>query len=149
MKKMVYFILLLVAISFPFSARANNKTAQKLGVCFVDSLNGKERKELAKWMYFGMSKHSTIKRYSRVSQTDFDNMNKYIGALITRLMTEDCPSISKLAMEGNGTEILGYAFGVVGEVAMKELMNEPNVEKSLSAFDQYLDEEKFNQAFND
>ena len=39
------------------------------------------------------------------------------------------------------------AFGIVGEVAMLELMAEPSVSNALGAFDKYLDQGKFDKAF--
>ena len=146
MKRYLYCMFILTIMVIPATSNAN-QSAQKLGVCLVDSLNGKERKELAKWIYFGMSAHSTIKPYSNISQKKLASMNKYVGTLITRLITEDCPKIAKKAINENGSSAFEYAFEIVGKVAMQELMTEPSVEKYLGAFEQYLDQDKFNQAF--
>ncbi|PLY02551.1 MAG: hypothetical protein C0623_03560 [Desulfuromonas sp.] len=123
------------------------QAAQDLAVCLTDSINGKERKNLAKWIYFGMSTHSTIKPYTKATQKDFDGMNKYVGGLITRLMTEDCPQTANAAFKEGGTSSIQYAFGIVGEVAMQELMTEPSVSQALGAFEKYLDQDKFDQTF--
>lgn len=56
-----------------------SEEAQQLGTCLTDSLNGKERKNLAKWIFLGMSSHSLIKPYSNVSESDFDHSNKFVG----------------------------------------------------------------------
>lgn len=146
MKKYLYVISLLIILITPITAIAN-QTAEKLGVCLADSLNGKERKELAKWMYFAMSAHSTIKPYTKITKKDIDNMNKYVGALITRLMTEDCPQIAKEARKEIGLPAFEYAFGFVGKIAMEELMIEPSVTKAVQSFEPYLDQDKFNQVF--
>ena len=146
MKKYLYLILLLIIATNPITTYAN-QASQKLGVCLVDSLNGKERKELAKWIYFGMSTHSTIKPYSKATQKDFDNMNKYVGALITRLLTTNCPVIANKALKESGSSALEFAFGVLGKVAMQELMTEPGVTKALGAFEKYLDRDKFDKTF--
>ena len=141
----VFSILLSILIS-PASLNASQE-AQNLGACLTDSMNGKERKNLAKWIYLGMSTHSVIKPFSNVSQKDIDNSNKYVGSLITRLITEDCPKAAKLAHEKGGSAAFEYAFRVVGEVAMKELMTEPAVSQSLGAFEKHLDHKKFNKVF--
>lgn len=147
MKTFLMVVVSCAALLFAGVAQAAGPQAQRLGVCLTESLNGKERKLLAKWVFLSISAHSTIKPYSSASPKDIDDSNRYVGGLITRLMTEDCPSQAKAAFEENGARAFEDAFRVVGEVAMMELMNEPAVGESLGAFEQYLDQEKFNQAF--
>ena len=125
-----------------------SEEAQQLGTCLTDSLNGKERKNLAKWIFLGMSSHSLIKPYSNVSESDFDHSNKFVGELVTRLLTEDCPEQAKAAAKVNGAAAFEQAFEIVGQVAMQELMAEPSVGQSLGAFEKYLDQEKINNVFN-
>jgi len=146
MKNKFLVILMLIIMLAPNIANAN-QAAQKLGVCLTDSLNGKERKNLAKWIYFGMSRHSSINTYTKATEKDFDDINKYVGELITRLMTEDCPAIADAALKEGGTAAFEYAFGIVGQVAMQELMAEPSVSQAMGAFEKYLDQEKFDQTF--
>ena len=101
--------------------------ARQFGVCLTDSMSGKERKNLAKWIFMGMSAHSMIKPYSNVSESDIDNSNQYVGKLITRLITEDCPEQARTASEVMGSAAFEQAFKVVGELAMQELMAELSV----------------------
>ena len=146
MKMQFVTMLLVMGLVCPVITHANQE-AQNLGVCLTDSLTGKERKKLAKWIYFGLSTHSTIKPYSTVSQSDIEESDKYVGALITRLLTEDCPDQAKSAYEKGGAGAFEYAFGIVGQVAMQEIMAESNVSNALQSFETYLDQEKFNQVF--
>jgi len=95
-----------------------------------------------------MSAHSTIKPYANVSSKDIDDSNRYVASLITRLMTRDCPKQAKAAFQNGGTSAFEYAFGIVGQVAMQELMTEPAVSQALGAFDKYLDKDTFNKVFN-
>jgi hypothetical protein len=124
-----------------------DESTQLLSVCLTDSLNGKERKELAKWVFLAMSSHSVIKPYAKVSEQDLDDSNKFVGELITRLMTEDCPDQVKAAVDENGPLAIQNSFRVVGEVAMQELMADQGVTQSLSGFERYIDQEKINKVF--
>jgi hypothetical protein len=139
--------LLLSAVTMLPSYTFASQEAQQLAVCLTDSLNGKERKNLAKWIYLGMSTHSIIKPFSNVTEQDIDDTNRYVGALVTRLLTEDCPKQAKAAIDVGGQGAMENAFRLVGEVAMQELMTEPSVGNALGAFDKYLDQEKFDKAF--
>ena len=73
-------------------------------------------------------------------------MDKYVGELITRLITKDCNEISNKALEEDSSAF-EYAFSIVGQVAMQELMTESSVSESLGAFEKYLDLEEFEAAF--
>ncbi|WNZ56023.1 hypothetical protein QT397_24805 [Microbulbifer sp. MKSA007] len=146
MNKIIKAIVLSSSLIATGAAYANQE-AQQLSICLTDSMNGKERKNLAKWIFFGMSSHSSIKPFSKVTESDIGDSSKYVGALITRLITEDCPSQAKAASKVLGSAAFDQAFKVVGEVAMQELMAEPSVGHSLGAFEKHLDKEKFNAVF--
>ncbi len=146
MKTYVILIVLAATLLTPIMARSSQE-AQRLGICLTDSLNGKERKNLAKWIYFGMSAHSIMRPYSNITRKEKEKLDKYVADLITRLLTKDCPKQTASAFKENGSEGLKYAFGVVGKVAMQELMNEPKVSRSLGAFEKYINKDKFKNVF--
>ena len=147
MKRYIFVLCVLSGLLTPVVAQAGTE-AQQLGVCLTDSLDGKERKSLAKWIFFGMSTHSTIEQYSNIATEDIESSDRYVGYLVTRLLTEDCPEQAKLAFEEGGTGGLEYAFRIVGRVAMQEIMAEAKVSQSLGAFEKYLDREKFSKVFD-
>ena len=140
-------IILSVIILANMNSVFAGQPTQQFSACLTDSLNGKERKLLAKWIYFGMSSHSLIKPYSNASDKDIEESNKFVGALITRMLTEDCPKQAKAALDDSGATAFTEAFRIVGEVAMQELMTEPSVSQSLGAFEKYMDQSKFDEAF--
>lgn len=115
--------------------------------CLVDTLNGKERKNLAKWIFFAIAAHPEIKSYSKASLKDINNSDKYVGKLITKLLTVDCPNELKNATKSNPRAI-EQGFGLVGKVAMQELMTNQNVTKAISNYIQYADQEKINQVLS-
>src|SRR6185436_21082717 len=65
--------------------------------CMVDTLSGKERKSLAKWIFFSIAAHPDIKSYSKASGQDIKESDVYVGKLITRLLTVSCPEELKKA----------------------------------------------------
>ncbi|KPK56107.1 MAG: hypothetical protein AMS22_02315 [Thiotrichales bacterium SG8_50] len=146
MKRYFFVISIIAGLLTPVGAHAGPQ-AYELGACLTDALNGKERKSLAKWIFFGMSAHSSIEQYSNISAEDIETSDRYVGYLVTRLLTENCPGQAKLAFEEGGTGGIEYAFRVVGQVAMQEIMAEPGVSQSLGAFEKYLDRDRFNQIF--
>ena len=146
MKKTLLILSVIDGLLFPPLSQ-DNQSSQQLASCFTDSLNGRERKELAKWIFVAISTHSTLEPYANISTADRDSTDLFTANLITRLMTQDCPNQVKFAMKQHGSAALVNAFKLVGEVAMQELMNDANVNRSISGFERYLDEDKFKQVF--
>ena len=112
--------------------------------CMVDSLNGKERTNLAKWIFLSMAVHPEIRSSPGVNQTEVRQSDEYVGKLITRLLTSDCPTQMKKAHQSDPMAVQ-KAFELVGRVAMQELMTNQNVMKALTNYAQFMDQQKINK----
>ncbi|WP_221932877.1 hypothetical protein [Thalassotalea sp. PS06] len=138
-------ILLLVLMSTFLAPSFANTQSDQLASCMVDSLNGKERKKLAQWIFFAMSAHPEIEVYSRVTQENRDETDQYIGNLLTRLLTKDCPEQASAVLKSSNSTGMGNAFRLVGQVAMRELMTNSNVSNAIANFEQHMDSAKISQ----
>ena len=149
MKKYVVCTLILAVFLFTGFFRLPHAIAgpasDALGTCMVDSLSGKERKQLAKWIFFAMSAHPEITAYSKVTQQVRTENDKAVGQLITRLLVDDCPDQAKQALRNESSVALQNAFELVGRVAMQELMTDRNVATAISRFERYADKQKINE----
>ena len=136
--------LLIIALSFgvAFSSPAN-ANPEALAACLTDSLNGKERKQLAKWIYFSLAVHPEMKPYSNVSVDVRADTDKYVAALVTRLLVDDCASQLRIAQKADPSSIR-KAFELVGQVAMQEIMTNPDVTSAVSSYAQYIDQKRIN-----
>lgn len=129
------------------SALAGSAT-DALSSCLADNTTGKDRKEMARWVFVGMASHPEIKTLSNVTQANRDELDKIMATMVTRLMTESCLTQARSAMEEDGSAAFQVAFGVVGKLAMQELMSNPRVNASFSDFAKYIDQKKLNSAFS-
>jgi len=145
MKNILILKIVTVVIIFTLSGvvKASDPINEFAG-CLVDNLNGKERKSLAKWVYFAMAAHPEIKNFSKITDDEIDQSHKEIGVLITRLLTQNCPVELKTANEFN-PQAIEKAFEFVGQVAMQELMTNKNVSNSLIGYLKYTDEDKIKE----
>ncbi|WP_047691700.1 hypothetical protein [Vibrio sp. ZOR0018] len=116
--------------------------------CLLDSLNGKERKNLAKWIYFSIAAHPELNEFSNISKSDRTSIDKYTGQLVTRLLVEDCAQELVAAQKADPLAI-EKAFEMVGQVAMQELMNSEDVTNAITNYLQYTDQDKLNQLFTE
>lgn len=141
-------ILLILSISLGANQVAANSPTDVLAGCLVDALNGKERKSLAKWIFFAIAAHPEIKLYSNVSAKDIDDTDKFTGELITRLLTKSCPSELMAANKADPLAVK-KAFEFVGQVAMQELMTNDDVMKTITSYAKYVDQEKIGNLLNE
>jgi len=118
-----------------------------LTTCVADNTTGKDRKDLAQWVFVAMSSHPEIQPFAHVSDEDRDQLDKKLAALATRLITENCRNEAKAAIENEGSESFKIAFGALGQLAMQELMSNPAVNDAFSRYAKYLDKAKFEAAF--
>ena len=114
--------------------------SKTLSTCFADNTTGKERKDLARWIFVSMSAHPEISSLAKVSPDDRLAVNKSMAALVTRLLTENCPRQAREAMAAESSAGMIAAFRSLGEIAMQELTSNPEVSVSVGSYAQYLDE---------
>lgn len=133
--KCTLLLTLIIPIAYSPDASANANT---LGQCMVDNLNGKERKFLARWVFFAMGTHPEIKKYSNATEQDIQASNVKTGKLFNRLLTEDCPKELAVASQIDRYAI-EKAFELVGQVAMQELITDPSVNQALTGYVEHTD----------
>lgn len=120
-----------------------------LAACLADNTTGRERKDMARWVYAAMSTHPELQGLSTVSDESRDELDKTIAAMFTKLLTENCPAEAKLTVKQDGIAGFQTAFGTIGQLAMQELMSNPKVSASTTNFAKYADQEKINAVFKD
>lgn len=119
-----------------------------LTTCLADNTTGKDRKDMARWVFIGMSAHPEIQSLSNVTQADREAFDRKMATLVTMLMTENCTEQVKLARDKEGSNALKDAFEIIGRLAMQELMSNQNVNVAFTTFTKYVDQNKFNAIFS-
>jgi hypothetical protein len=140
MKPLLPALLLSLAATVPLSAQAGPK-AEALGACLGDSTTGKDRKDLARWIFVAMSAHPDIKPLSNVSDAMRGDADEGVAQL-----TERCRVQAREAAQQEGSAGVVTAFQKLGELAMKELMTNPEVGAAMSGFERRIDRAKMEAA---
>ena len=143
MKRTLKNLAILISLLICSPAFSQSST-DALSACMVDNLNGKERKSLAKWIFFAMGAHPEIKSYMNVTSRDVRASDEYVGTLITRLLTVDCSARLKTAYTSDPAS-LQKAFEVVGKVAIQELMTSNEVDKAIANYARFADAAKIDK----
>ena len=117
-----------------------------LKTCVADNTSGKDRKDLAKWVFFAMAAHPEIKPYVGANVAGpADESSKTMATLVTRLLTDSCVGEVKAVMKtGQGSQAVKLAFTTLGALAMQELMADKAVQDAMGSFGRYVDQARLN-----
>jgi hypothetical protein len=131
-----------LAWSVPAHAQSE---ADVLSNCLAENTSGKDRKDLATWVFLSMAAHPEIKQFaSGTAPTASIDSARTMGALVTRLLTESCADQARAVFKtGGATSSFQLAFQKLGQLAMQELMTDKSVNESMGLFERYLDQSRF------
>lgn len=146
-KNLASLIIVTLASALITSPAIAGPAADVLGTCLSDNTTGKERKDMARWVYAGMSAHPDMQPLSKVTDAHREELDRMIATVFTRLVTENCRAQAKQAVEKEGSASFQAAFGVMGKLAMQELMSNPEVNTSFMRYTKYMDTNKINAVF--
>lgn len=144
---MLRLILVAILMQIPGIALADSTAA--LSSCVTDSTSGKQRKELARWIFLGMSAHPDLKPYTSSEADSAREMaDKSTASLFELLITDQCATEANAAFNEHGTAGLEVAFEALGRLAMLELMSNEEAKAALGAFERYIDTSKIHAALD-
>lgn len=128
------------------SAASAQSSSDALGACLSDHTNGKERKDLVRWMFAAMSVHPALKDLAVVPPALHASTDQTVGQLISRLLSEDCRVEARTALQVDGPKAFETAFSSLGRIAVQELMTHPEVSASVMGYMRYVDPKKLEKA---
>lgn len=132
-------VVALAALSLPSFAQSETDALSR---CIADNTTGKDRRDLAKWLFIAMAAHPDMKSISNVPAPVADDTTRVAGSMFTRLLADACPNEVRAAIKSGGPVAIQAAFQVLGQLAMQELMTNRDVTAAMSMLDRYLDKQK-------
>jgi hypothetical protein len=139
-------VIFALAMTCTASASFAASNSEALNSCLSDNTNGKERKELARWVFFAISNHPDISVFSVATDADKAEADKVVAGLLMRLIGEQCTSQVKATVKSDGPQALVNSFKFLGGLAMQELTTSPAVTNALTGYTKYLDSKKLEAA---
>lgn len=141
----ILFIVLLMQV--PCIALADTTVA--LSTCVADNTSGKQRKDLARWVFLAMAAHPELQQYASAEAASVREMtDRSIAALFESLITEHCAAEANATYRELGVPGLQVAFETLGRLAMQELMTNADASAAMTTFEKYVDSEKVNAALS-
>lgn len=131
---------LALCLTLPWATAASaGPSADALATCLAENTSGKDRKELARWVFVSMATHPEIRALTVATDADREQSSKFMGAAFTRLVADACPAQARAAIQNEGAKAMEVAFGALGQLAMQEMMANAEVSAAMGAFERYLD----------
>jgi len=109
--------------------------------CLVSSSSQDDQTQLAQWIFSAMTVHPSIQSMSKVTAEERAKVDAKTADLFVRLITKDCKSQSINALKNEGDSAMEAAFSVLGQVAMRRLMGDPQVVQSIQGFGKLMEPE--------
>ena len=143
MKKLFYAVSVLITYCFLLVPPSHAGVyTDDLSRCIVENTDKEDRITFVKWMFSAMAKHPAVKTFVSASEEQADVIDKNMAELFMSLLVEDCKEKAQKAIQYEGRVAMETAFQVLGQVAARDLLSDPDVLKSLSGMEKYIDLEK-------
>lgn len=127
------------ALALAGSPAAAGMYTDALSRCLVEKTGAPDRTLLTQWVFIAMSLHPSVKDIGHSSEAKRKELSGKAARLFERLMTVDCRSQTVAAVRYEGVGAIQSGFGVLGEVAMTDLMAHPEVNRELDAMAAQID----------
>lgn len=111
--------------------------------CLVKSTSQADQQALVVWVFAAMAQHPDVAAYAKVSPAQLETESKRTAAMMQKLMLQSCRTEFVAALKYEGGNAAESAFGVLGQVAFRGLMTDPNVAKALENLGKHSDPEAF------
>lgn len=116
-----------------------------LAKCLVASTSDADRSLLVRWIFSTSALHPDVASISAVTPAQREGTNKATGQLIERLLTVTCRKQTREALKYEGPAAMQASFQVLGQVAMRSLMENPEVAQGFQGMGRYIDENKIRE----
>ena len=117
--------------------------------CLVTKTTAQEKTDLVKWIYVTISFHPQLSQMSNLTAEDVEMANIRVADYMTNVFAYKCNDELNQAIKYEGEESVFYAFELLGELAMGELMQDQGVTAASELFIQYVDLSIFAELFSD
>src|SRR5512143_2048924 len=120
-----------LALAAPISSYAG-PYGDDMAKCLVRSTTSEDKTALVRWMFAMMSLHPAVKTMATVSDEQRTAASKHIADIFQELLTKSCVNETKDAVKYEGEVTIASSFSVLGQVAARELFQDPNVAAGLA-----------------
>lgn len=120
--------------------------------CVGNAVTAEDRKLVVRYVFFMMATHPDVAAYANIPADQRTALDTQMGAMMTRIMAEQCAPQIRAALSAGGQAgveaAFGKAFEGIGAKGMQDLMTQPEVQAASMAFTKHMDMGKVIQALS-
>jgi hypothetical protein len=116
-----------------------------LSRCLVSAASPKDKLDLIQWIYAAIGANTSLQSKDKYPPEQIKKIDDDMAQLFESLVLDRCRKQGIDAIRYEGTSALENSFRILGEIAMKELMKDPAVNKAVGAFAENIDEKQFSK----
>jgi len=114
--------------------------------CLVESTSKRDNIILVRWLSKALLAHPEVKDLAVIPNAKALQIDKDFARYIERLLGENCSSQFASVMRYEDPDAIRQSFEFLGQVAMKELMDNAQVKEAVTGVFKQLDMEKLGRA---
>lgn len=144
---MKYVLAAVLSASLLLAPQARAGAAgEALSKCLSDATTPDDRRALVRWIFAAIAVHPDLKEFTTMDAARHDQVESESVAVFERLIIKDCTAQTRLALMQEGTEGFQAAFKTLGELAMGGVVEDAQVQASMSRLGERIDEQRILQA---
>lgn len=120
-----------------------------LAKCLVSHSTDAEKTAMMQWMFAAMSAHPAVAALTKVTPGQRSDFNRRFATIVQELVTVRCRTETVAALKNEGPPAFQTSFGVLGQVAMRGLMNDAAVVAQLSQLETFADERMMSDVYKE
>ncbi len=139
MRRSLSIFVSVIAACIVQPARAQD-AGTDLALCLTQKASAQDRKDFARWAFLSMASHPDYADLMRPTvAASREEAARAAGASATRLVTETCRDAALKAVADRNPVAFQTGFAALGQMAMLEVVGNPEVIRSMSSLDAFLD----------
>ena len=115
-----------------------SEEAIALGQCAIGVTTGNDRTLVAQWVGSSLAMAPQLEGVVTVDNTAKDALDRRMADLFMRLFTQDCVEQARPLVQRGDQAAIQFAFGMLSEIAMRELLTDPRAMAALTGYVQYI-----------
>ncbi|MHA3840388.1 hypothetical protein ACX0GZ_04115 [Sphingomonas aestuarii] len=132
---------MMLAMPTPLAIDQTRKMyTEDLSRCLVEQSSDADKAMVVRWVFASVANSPEVREVSRVTDADRETLHRSMARLFDRLLTRDCRTKAVTAIRNEGGSAIATSFGVLGEVAMQSLINQPAVNSEFEKAGLYMDQ---------
>lgn len=120
--------------------------ADDMAKCLVKSTSNEDKTLLMRWLFSMMTLHPQVSDLAMVPEAKRAELSERTAKLIQSLLTKTCLAETREALKYEGPSTIEASFNVLGQVAGRGLLADPEVAAGLADMGKYVDKKALEEA---